>query len=307
MTNWIKPLLFLIFIFSITPELIYAQSRPTISFTFDDGSLAHRPGYRFEDWNGMLLQKLDKANITAALFVTGNRKDTDRGHYLLKTWDNNGHLIANHTWNHPNYNDPKMTITGFKQEILRTDSLINSYINYKKLFRFPYLKEGNSPEKVTAMRQFLDSLGYGIGYVTIDASDWYIDSRLIQKLKQDSNTDLAPYRDFYLAHIWERAQFYENLSYQINGRHIKHNLLLHHNLLSALFIDDLIDMFKQKGWMVISTKEAFTDPIYSSKPNYAGESLIYALAKDSGKYDRLLRYPAEDFTYEKEKMDKLGL
>jgi len=59
--------------------------------------------------------------------------------------------------------------------------------------------------------------------------------------------------------------------------------------------------------MVISTKEAFTDPIYSSKPNYAGESLIYALAKDSRIYDQLLRYPAEDSTYEKVKMDKLGL
>ena len=39
----------------------------------------------------------------------------------------------------------------------------------------------------------------------------------------------------------------------------------------------------------------------------AGESLIWVLAKQSGKYDSMLRYPAEDERYEKEKMDALGL
>ena len=39
----------------------------------------------------------------------------------------------------------------------------------------------------------------------------------------------------------------------------------------------------------------------------AGESLIWALAKQSGKYEDLLRYPAEDEEYEKDKMDALGL
>ncbi|MEO0332774.1 MAG: polysaccharide deacetylase, partial [Bacteroidota bacterium] len=69
----------------------------------------------------------------------------------------------------------------------------------------------------------------------------------------------------------------------------------------------LIAMLETKGWEVISADKAYDDPIFNQTPNYAGESLIYALAKDSGRFNDRLRYPAEDGKYEKEKMDRLGL
>jgi len=34
---------------------------------------------------------------------------------------------------------------------------------------------------------------------------------------------------------------------------------------------------------------------------------VWSLAKDSGKFEKNLRYPAEDSRYEKPKMDQLGL
>jgi peptidoglycan-N-acetylglucosamine deacetylase len=68
-------------------------------------------------------------------------------------------------------------------------------------------------------------------------------------------------------------------------------------------------MFKEKGWRVVDAKEAFRDKIFLEEPSNvpAGESLIWALAKESGKFEGKLRYPAEDGEYEKEKMDKAGL
>jgi hypothetical protein len=39
----------------------------------------------------------------------------------------------------------------------------------------------------------------------------------------------------------------------------------------------------------------------------AGESLIWALAKQSGKFDSELRYPGEDDVYENPRMDALKL
>ncbi|MDE1206746.1 polysaccharide deacetylase family protein [Tenacibaculum larymnensis] len=296
--------LLLITFCSVLYSSIYAQS---ISFTFDDGTLGDRPGYSFEKWNAMLLKKLRDNNVKATLFVTGKGKDSKRGKHLLESWNNDGHSIANHTYTHPNYNSSKVTFEQFKNELLKNDSLIKQYSNYQKYFRFPYLKEGNSKEKIESFRNFLKEQNYKNGYVTIDASDWYIDSRLIKKLRTDSSFDINKFRKFYLEHIWNRAQFYEKISFELTGRHIKHNVLLHHNLAAALFIDDLIQLFKEKGWTIVSTKEAYTDPIYNQTPNYAGESLIYALAKDSKKYEAILRYPAEDSRYEKEKMNKLGL
>lgn len=66
-------------------------------------------------------------------------------------------------------------------------------------------------------------------------------------------------------------------------------------------------MFKEKGWEVISADEAYKDKIFKEQPDYAGESLVWALAKQSGKFKNILRYPAEDSRYEKDKMDELGL
>lgn len=283
---------------------VFTQS---VSFTFDDGSLGNMPGYSLQEWNSMLLKKLDNANIKTMLFVTGNDKNSKKGDNLLNSWNNKGHKIANHTFSHSNYNSELTTFEDFKNDFIKNDSIIHKYSNYTKLFRFPYLKEGNTQEKIDSFRVFLKSQGYRNGYVTIDASDWYINSRLIKRLRQNKNADISDFKKFYLNHIWVRAQFYEKLSFELTGRHIKHTLLLHHNLATALFIDDLIAMFKEKGWEISSADEAFKDSIYDGTPTYAGESLIYALAKDSGNYENILRYPAEDSRYEKEKMDELGL
>lgn len=283
------------------------MAQPTISFTFDDGSLSKRAKYEFKEWNNMILNALDDAEINAAFFVSTKGKSTDKGTYLLKSWNDNGHLIANHTYSHPNFNKTEIHAEDFRIELLKADSLINSYSNFVKLFRFPYLKEGNTKVEVDSIRQIMKSYGYQNGYVTIDASDWYINSRLRKRLGQNPNANIEAFKDFYLEHLFKRANYYENLSYELTGRHIKHTLLLHHNLAAALFLDDLIVMFKSKGWHVISASEAFKDPIFSRTPNHAGESLIWALAKDSEKYEDRLRYPAEDSRYEKERMDELGL
>jgi hypothetical protein len=39
----------------------------------------------------------------------------------------------------------------------------------------------------------------------------------------------------------------------------------------------------------------------------AGESLIWALAKETGRFEGELRYPGEDDVYERPRLDRLGL
>ncbi|MEM1324005.1 MAG: polysaccharide deacetylase family protein [Bacteroidota bacterium] len=288
-----------------------ALDQPTVSFTFDDGNTNDILTWTFEEWNEGILANLDAANLKAIFFVTGFNKLDQKGQFLLNSWDQRGHRLANHTFSHPNYNDPKVTIEDFETELLRTDSLLSPYKNSISLFRFPYLKEGNTLERIDGFRQALHKHGYYNGHVTIDASDWYIESRLRKKIKAEGLSDLTiqAFQDFYLDHILERAQYYEQLSFELTGRHIPHTLLLHHNLCSALFLDDLIQRFQQEGWATVDADRAYDDPIFRQTPevNPAGESLIWSLAKASGKYEDQLRYPAEDSRYEKPKMDKRGL
>lgn len=300
-------LAFIIFFF--TAFFCNAQSgeAPVISFTFDDGSTSDYPGYPFKQWNAMLLDHLNEAGLKAVFFVTGRNKRDEKGKFLLESWDNAGHSIANHTFSHLNYGSEKVTFEDFTEEFLKTDTIIHQYRHYTRLFRFPYLKEGNTSEKVAAFRELLRKYNYRNGYVTIDASDWAIDARLRKRLESNPAADLEPYRRFYLEHLYNRAMYYDSLALLLTGRHISHTILLHHNLCSALFLKDLIAMFRAKGWKTIDAPMAFEDPIFLSQPKNipAGESLIWALAHEQGGFD--LRYPAEDDTYENPRMDALGL
>jgi hypothetical protein len=171
------------------------------------------------------------------------------------------------------------------------------------------LKEGESAAERDAVRTFLKQHGYRIGHVTIDASDWAVDNRLSARLKKEPSADLQPYREFYLTHMWERATYYDDLSRKVLERSVNHTMLVHFNLLNALFLGDLLDMFKKKGWKLIDATEAFKDPVFSAEPQIvpAGESIIWALAKQTGRFDSLLRYPGEDSAYENAKMDKMNL
>jgi peptidoglycan/xylan/chitin deacetylase (PgdA/CDA1 family) len=300
-----------ILLFFCIISICHAQQaeQPTLCLTFDDGSIDDAPGYTSERWNEMLLRRLREANVQAVFFVKGAAVDNAKGREVLKTWDAAGHLIANHTYSHWFFNSSKLTLNDFIADVVKNDSLIRGYSNYTKLFRFPYLKEGNTPEKRDGFRQFLKEHTYRNGYVTIDASDWYVNSRLLAALKKDSTADIAPYRDYYLQHIYDRALYYNDLSKKLTGRQIQHSLLLHHNPAAALFMGDLIAMFKEKGWNVVNASDAYKDEIYKNEPNIlpAGESLIWAMAKESGKFENVLRYPAEDGSYQKAEMDSLGL
>jgi hypothetical protein len=109
--------------------------------------------------------------------------------------------------------------------------------------------------------------------------------------------------------MWDRAQYYDDLSRRVLGRAVKHTILIHYNLLNGLFLNDLIEMFKSKGWRFIDAEDAFTDPVFSEKPNVlpAGESILWALAKANGKIAATLKYPAEDGEIVAAKMKRIGL
>lgn len=296
---------------TVTESVKIKETKPVVSFTFDDGITSDIVDFRFEDWNKMILSHLENENLKAIFFVTGSNKLDEKGQFLLKSWNDKGHQLANHSFSHVNFNSEKNTSSLFENELIRTDAIISKFNNSIKLFRFPYLKEGQNLKKVDSIRKILAENNYLNGYVTIDASDWYVNQRLISRIKEVGVEKgvIDRFKNFYLEHIMERANYYEKLSYEMNGRHINHTLLLHHNLSSALFLGDLIKKFKEEGWEVMHANNAYEDVIFKKipDPDFAGESLIWSLAKQSGKYDQSLRYPAEDSRYEKEKMDKLGL
>jgi len=261
-----------------------------------------------EERNRAILDVLSAQRAKAALFVVGENAEEERGKTMLKKWDDAGHMIGNHTYSHRSLSS-RITIAEYEQDILRAEAVLKDFKQFRRIFRYPLLKEGDTVARRDQVHAFLKLHHYRIGHVTIDNSDWIVDQRLKVRLQKDSNADTKPYRDFYLEHMWDRAQYYDALGKRVLGRPVKHTILTHFNLLNGLFLGELIEMFKSKGWQLIDAEDAFTDPVFQAEPKIlpAGESIVWSLAKAAGKILMSLRYPAEDGDYETAKMDKLGL
>lgn len=286
-----------------------ASEKKRFAITMDDPNTTASPRLTASERDLAILEALEKAGARAALFVCGMRVDDEAGRRVLDGWNVRGHIVANHTYSHLYLHSKDVSAADFIRDIERGERVVEAYDSFRYLFRFPFLKEGSCVDERDTVRGFLAERGYRVGHVTIDASDWYVDQRMRARLENDLDADLAPYRDFYLEHMWARARYYDDLALAVVKRTIPHTILIHHNLLSALFLGDLIGMFEAKGWKLIDAATAFEDKVFRAQPDIvpAGESIVWALAKESGAFEDQLRYPGEDSVYEKAAMDRLGL
>jgi len=278
----------------------FAQS---IALTFDDLKDPVAEGQA--GISNRLLHHLAAANLKATLFVCGMRVDTATGVEAVTDWQNAGHELGNHTYSHSNLSSGTYSLESFIKDAEKNQLFLAKHSLRATHFRYPYLKEGNTTEKRDGFRQWLMRNDLHSGAVTVDASDWYYDQRFHQWRLDHPNADVAPFKQAYLAHIWNRTQYYDALSKQYLGRSIKHVLLLHANEINAEFLPDLIAMFKSKGWPLIDSAEAYQDAAYDLQPDILpiGESLVWQIAKEAG--DKTLRYPGEDESYEQAILDRL--
>jgi hypothetical protein len=275
----------------------------------DDPRLSLGSVLKWQEANAQILKAISARNVRAALFVCGMRVDEPDGSKLLSTWDQAGHLICNHSYSHKFYNNDRTSYADFACDFLKNERIIAPYHNRTSLFRYPFLKEGDTVDKRDRFRALLKEHGYRVGHVTIDASDWYVSQRYVDRLAKEPKADVGPYRDYLIAHLLDRAAFYRQLALDVLGRDIRHTLLVHFNVLNALVLPEVMNAFEAAGWQWIDASLAFDDPVFQSQPKTlpAGESLVWALAKETGKFESRLRYPGEDDTYEKPKLDALGL
>jgi len=286
---------------------VQAQS---VAITIDDGPNAGTtPRMSAQERNQAILGALAKHRVQAALFVTsGFGANTPQGLPLLQAWSKSGHAIGNHTVTHPDLE--KVPLAEYQRQVLECDRLIGTQPGYQKWLRFTYLREGNTPEKIDGMRSFLRDHGYRNAHVSLDTSDWRLNEKLEQVLKKDPNADISAIRTAYLAHVKQRALAYRELSQKLQGRDISQVLLLHHNLLNALWLDDVLTQFEEMGWKIITPAEAFSDPVYKLEPvrKAAGQSLLLSLGRTLGLGltpggERLV----DDGDYEIDELTKKGL
>jgi len=267
----------------VRPCFLPAQS---VAFTFDDGpQLRETPQLSAAARNMALLEALKRNRIKAALFVTLSfGADRPQGLALTRAWGEAGQFIANHTVTHLDLNAKETGLKQYQDEILACDSVIRVLPGYRPWFRFPFLREGDTPEKRDGMRMFLKKHGFRNAAVTLDTSDWRLNAALEEALRARPDTNLAPFRSAYLAHLRQRAEAYRDLSRRLFGRDIPQILLLHHSLINALFLGDAIQLFKEMDWNITDPETAYRDFIYTLEPQRPapGQSLLLSAARSLG-------------------------
>lgn len=266
---------------AVTLAVSIAAQAQTVAITIDDGpNTANTPRMSAVERNQAILQALARHHVQAALFVTsGYGANTPEGWPLLEAWSKAGHAIGNHTVTHPDLH--KVGLAAYEKEVLDCDRLISTLPGYQKWLRFTFLREGDTLEKRDGMRNFLHEHGYRNAYVSLDTSDWRLAEKLEEVLTKDPKADVSAIRTAYLAHVKQRALAYRELSQQLQGRDIPQVALLHHSLLNAMWLDDVLTQFENMGWKIISPQQAFADPVYKLQPERlaAGQSLLLSMGR----------------------------
>jgi peptidoglycan-N-acetylglucosamine deacetylase len=282
-----------------------------VALTFDDGpKTKSTPLMSPRERNQALLGHLAKTGVPAALFVTlHNGADTPEGRALLEAWGAAGHRIGNHTVTHPDLDAETTPLAAYEQEILDCRKVIAAVSGYRPWFRFPFLREGNTPAKRDGMRAFLKANGLRNAHVTLDTSDWRLDERLRKVLASNPAADLSPIREAYLSHVRQRAEAYRDLSRRLLDRDIPQVMLLHHNLLNSLFLGDVIETLRRGGFTFVDPEKAYQDPVYRLEPDRPapGQSLLLSLARSRGwkllpEFERLV----DDGDFEIAALEKAG-
>ena len=253
------------------------------------------------------LKHLHDQQIKTIVFPSLIKIGDYQGKQLIQAWGQSGHLIGNHSALHQNLNKENVTLKDYLHSIEHADAVLKTLPNYTRIYRYPFLKEGNSAEKRDAVYQWLEQHQYRIGGVSIDASDWFYNRKYLDYAKLQDQDKLDRLKQAYIAHLLHRADYYDQLAQLTINRSPQHVLLLHVNAINAAFLKDVITAFQQHGWTFISAADALQDPLYTqhSQNIPAGESVIWSIAKTKGLEN--LRYPAEDAPYEIDNLKQHGL
>lgn len=139
-------------------DWIYLKGSPyskKVAITFDDG-----PDYYY---TVKILDILKHENVPATFFVTG--KNAEKYPEVLKRIHREGHVIGNHSWNHPDFS--KLSLDEVKQEISQTEELFQQLLQISPTFVRPPFGAMNDQ-----LRQYIQQSPYTVIHWSIDTKDW---------------------------------------------------------------------------------------------------------------------------------------
>jgi peptidoglycan/xylan/chitin deacetylase (PgdA/CDA1 family) len=244
-----------------------------IAFTFDDLP-AHSvlpPGESRLDVANSLIQTWRSEKMPPVYgFVNGIRIEQEpQSAAVLPAWRAAGFPLGNHTWSHMNLNTS--SAADFEADTAKNEDLLKRQMGDAdwRWLRFPYLSEGDTPEKTEAVRAFLGARGYRIAGVTMSFADYLWNEPYARCSAKGDTAAIAGMEKSYLQAADEAIPYYRGMSQALYKRDIPYVLLMHIGAFDARMLPRLIALYRARGFSFVTLPEAEKDVFYRNDVNLA--------------------------------------
>jgi len=219
-----------------------------------------------------LLAVLKKHRIPAIAFVIAGNVKTPDDEALLQRWLDDGHEIGSHSHTHPSYT--ALTSEAYLADVASSRTALSAWLAPRqrtlRLYRFPYLQEGDTPQKVEAIRAALAAGGLRHVPVTLDGTDWSFDRRWADAVASGDAATIDHVRQDYLAAARVAVTRTEALADRLLGRPAPQILLIHANGVGAANWDAMFTWLAAHGHRFATADEVLGDETFRDLPRDPG-------------------------------------
>jgi peptidoglycan/xylan/chitin deacetylase (PgdA/CDA1 family) len=251
-------------------------SAPEVALTFDDLPV-HGPlpiGMTRVEIARSIVNALQATHAPPTYgFINAKSIQEDQSNAaVLQLWHAAGFPLGNHTFSHMDLDTN--SVADFEQDVLANEQTLKQFMDSDDWhwLRFPFLHEGDTPEKHRAVTTFLNQHGYQVAEVTISFGDYAYNAPYARCVAKNDQQGIEELKRSYMEGASDSLEQSRALSYAIFGRDIKHVMLLHIGGFETVMLPGLLDLLKERRFTLITLPEAQSDPAYSMHADSPGNS-----------------------------------
>jgi peptidoglycan/xylan/chitin deacetylase (PgdA/CDA1 family) len=182
----------------------------------------------------------------------------------LQVWRDAGLPLGNHTWSHPSLN--QISLEDWSQDVLKNEPLLKKYMGGGDWhwLRYPFLAEGETPQKRAEARKFLSQHGYKIAAVTMSFGDYMYNEPYARCVAKDDRAAITGLETGYLAAADAAIERSRAMAKALYGHDIPYVLLMHVGAFDARMLPRLLQLYRERGFTFVALQTAEEDAFYRS-------------------------------------------
>ena len=210
----------------------------------------------------MIISTLKNTDTPATGFIIA-KEVTPKNMPMLEKFRDAGLSLGNHTLSHANLG--RLNTQAAIHEIEAADRILSPVLTEPKYFRYPYLSTGAGTKK-DAIVHYLAEKKYQIAPISIDSKDFVFNQLLLSVPQNERRAFLGSLKNCYLDFIWQQTLKAEEHTKYLRKPDQPQILLIHANLLNAYVLPDIIELYKSKGYTLVSLDSALNPMENASAP-----------------------------------------